>query len=373
MKSIEGKKEMRIKRHRRPRFGTISETTKTVKRKAETEGRCADKYQIVDKPRAVDRRPRWEYLDEKQVEIRKKWSTMTKDEKNSLLPQIPEVVSLNREDLEYKKKVQREIDEYRSFIIQKNGGEADNNPPDDDSIFYHSRPSPGALKELNLGRKKWQKEKEREFSETLKADESDNGAHVVTEAPIVTTSPTKPPIRVHYFNSPEQEQLRQQWSSLSQERKQEYLPLIPVIIPVLPEHSSHIGKLHEDINNYRTYTIIQQPQEKDLMPPDDAFIVKTLFKRPERPTSHVNSPNMIHRIHLYIKKDSITTAQVYILGGFSTDNLICYLRRSDSTILAQQSFRRLDGSFLTMSKQPKNAYINCQVFNTNSGMISIED
>ena len=57
---------------------------------------------------------------------------MTKDKKNSLLPQIPEVISLNGEDLEYKKKVQQQIDEYRSFNIQQNKGEENNNPHDDD-------------------------------------------------------------------------------------------------------------------------------------------------------------------------------------------------------------------------------------------------
>ena len=57
---------------------------------------------------------------------------MTKDKKNSLLPQIPEVISLNGEDLEYKKKVQQQIDEYRSFNIQKNKWEENNNHPDDD-------------------------------------------------------------------------------------------------------------------------------------------------------------------------------------------------------------------------------------------------
>ena len=286
---------------------------------------------------------------------------MTKDKKNSLLPQIPEVISLNGEDLEYKKKVQQQIDEYRSFNIQQNKGEENNNPPDDDSIFYHSRPSPNALKELNLGRKEWQKERERKFSETPKSDKSTNEAHILTEDVVKTVSPTMPPIRVHYFNSPEQEQLRQQWSTLSQEKKQEYLPLIPVVIPVLPEHSSHIEKLYEDINEYRTYTIINQPEYKDDIPPDDEFIVKTLFKRPDEPTSHAIS-NMIHHVRLHLKKDSITTVQIYVLDASKSDNLICYLRRSDSTILAQQSFKRFDKPFLTMSKQPKNAYVNCQVF-----------
>lgn len=291
---------------------------------------------------------------------------MSSDEKNSLLPIVPDIISLNGEDSKYKKKVFHDIDEYRSFNIKESEKETEDYPADDESIFYHKRPHRDSVADLKVERIKEVRGDDEELVKGQEREEKNSASNVMNED-MITEEPTKPQIHIHYINSPQQEQLRQQWSSLSPEKKEGYLPPIPLIIPVTSEHISHIAQIQKDINLYRTYNIKENPQEMDSTPPDDTFIIKTLFKRPQRPTQQIESANSANHIRVFMKKDTITTVQVYLLGGLSSDRLICSLRRSDSLVLAQKSFSRVDGSILTMVKQPYNTYMNCQVFSTNGG------
>lgn len=143
-----------------------------------------------------------EYSAKKQAELQQKWSTMSSDEKNSLLPIVPDIISLNGEDSKYKKKVFHDIDEYRSFNIKESEKETEDYPADDESIFYHKRPHRDSVADLKVERIKEVRGDDEELVKGQEREEKNSASNVMNED-MITEEPTKPQIHIHYINSPQ--------------------------------------------------------------------------------------------------------------------------------------------------------------------------